>query len=178
MIQPRRIDPSAVIGSLTRLLKRVLGPEGDLGLALDPLAGDVLADPSQLEQVIVNLAINARDAMTDGGALVIETEARTVRAPLHHRHGVVDARDYVLITVRDAGCGMADAILARIFEPFFTTKGPGRGTGLGLATVFGIMTQSGGHVVVDSAVGAGTAFTLFLPRLRPDGAAADDHGVA
>ena len=177
MLQPRRIDPGAVIGALTRLLKRVLGPEVDLRLAIDPAAGDVLADASQLEQVIVNLAINARDSMANGGLLMIETEARTIRAPLHHRHGVVEARDYVLITVRDAGCGMDDATLARIFEPFFTTKGPGHGTGLGLATVFGIMTQSAGHVVVESAVGAGTAFTLFLPRLLPDGAAAQHMDI-
>jgi signal transduction histidine kinase/CheY-like chemotaxis protein len=163
VLQPRVLDVDEVVAGVDRLLCRVIGEDVRLRTLLRAGAGRVLADPGQLEQVLLNLAVNARDAMPGGGTLTIGTRlvpapalpapAATLRAP----HGVV------VITVADTGVGMDDATRARAFEPFFTTKDAGKGTGLGLATVFGIAQQSGGTVWLESEPGRGTTVSLALP---------------
>ncbi|HXC25452.1 MAG TPA: ATP-binding protein, partial [Gemmatimonadaceae bacterium] len=128
--------------------------------------GQILADMGQIEQVMMNLAVNARDAMPTAGVLIFATANRSVRMPEPHRHGIIEPGEYVTLTVRDTGHGMSPAALDHLFEPFFTTKEYGKGTGLGLATVHGIVYQSGGHIMVESTLGVGTTFTLFFPRVR------------
>jgi two-component system cell cycle sensor histidine kinase/response regulator CckA len=164
VVAARAVDLDELVAGLEPLLRRLV--DDDVTLAVERSAGPapVLADPGQLEQVIVNLVVNARDAMPCGGTLSIETaEAALDDARVAALHGVPTGR-YVVLTVDDSGHGMDAATRARIFEPFFTTKERGKGTGLGLATVYGIVTQSGGHVSVDSAPGAGATFTLHFPR--------------
>ncbi|HEU4628113.1 MAG TPA: ATP-binding protein, partial [Gemmatimonadaceae bacterium] len=166
MLQPRVVDPNQVITDMERMLRRVLPADIRLVTRLDPALGRVCVDPGQLEQVVMNLAVNARDAMADGGTLVIETanvELTEDEAPLHP---AAAAGPYVTITVTDTGIGMTEEVRAHMFEPFFTTKEAGRGTGLGLATVYGIVTQSGGHVWVYSEPGQGTVFKVYLPRVE------------
>jgi two-component system cell cycle sensor histidine kinase/response regulator CckA len=153
-----------VVG-ISKMLRRLLGPEIRIQLALGTDVGDVHVDRGQLEQVIVNLAINARDAMERGGSLLISTSDEILRTPLAHRHGIVPAGSYVALVMTDTGGGMDERTLARLFEPFFTTKELGKGTGLGLSTVFGIVQQSGGQIVVKSTAGGGTTFTVYLPRI-------------
>ena len=160
---PRVFELGDVVRDSTRLLERMLGedveldirPAGDLGL--------VRADPAQLEQVIINLAVNARDAMPQGGRLTIET-ANITLSPHDVRTQRVDlSGDHVLLAVTDTGCGMDAATIERIFEPFFTTKDVGKGTGLGLSTAYGVVTQSGGAIGIESALGQGTTFSVYLP---------------
>jgi CheY-like chemotaxis protein len=147
------------------MLGRLIGEDITLATRLDPAAGCVRADPAQLEQMIVNLAVNARDAMPLGGRLALETtfvrlDESSARQQVGLRPG-----PHVRLVVRDTGVGMDGLIKTHLFEPFFTTKGPGKGTGLGLATVYGIVTQSGGAIRVDSEPGQGAAFTIDLPRV-------------
>ena len=149
IVAPRVVDLAEVVAGVESLLRRLVDGGVTLLVARPAAAAPVLADPGQLEQVLVNLVVNARDAMPDGGTLTIETAV---------------AADDVVLAVSDSGHGMDEATRARIFEPFFTTKEAGKGTGLGLSTVYGIVTQSGGHVSVESAPGAGTTFTLHFPR--------------
>ena len=158
-LEPKVLDLNEVVAGMDRLLRGVIGERATLELELDPRRLLVTADPTQIERIVVNLVTNARDAMTSGGAIRL----RTTLAPLAEDPTLV-AGEHVVLSVHDTGAGMPPETLERIFDPFFTTKEPGRGTGLGLATVHGIVEQSGGRVRVSSTVGKGTAFDVFLPR--------------
>lgn len=168
VLRPRVLNVRDIVLGLDKLLRRLIGEHIALRLELDPDTGNVRADPAQLEQVIMNLAVNARDAMPDGGVLRIETrnetvpeEARILDSPLPEQP--VPAGDYVVLTVADTGAGIQQEIQARVFEPFFTTKPMGQGTGLGLATIHGIVEQSGGRIFLHSAPGQGARFDIYLP---------------
>jgi PAS domain S-box-containing protein len=162
-IHPEILDPNQVLRNTEKLLRRVIGEEIELSPELNS-GWHIYIDPGQLDQVIMNLVVNARDAMPRGGRLTLSTSDVSVSAAHPaHRSGVPEG-DYVLITVRDTGVGMTPEILEHIFEPFFTTKPAGQGTGLGLATVYGIVAQNGGQIRVESEPGKGTAFYLYLPR--------------
>jgi two-component system cell cycle sensor histidine kinase/response regulator CckA len=167
VLQPRIVDLNAVVTELSTMLRRVIGEHVALRLELQPGLGRVLADPGQMEQVITNLAVNARDAMPSGGTLTIRTadvDAADVPAPGPEASPLVGP--LVELSVCDDGIGMDERTLARLFEPFFTTKELGRGTGLGLATVYGIVRQSGGHIRVNSLLHHGSTFTVYLPRVE------------
>ncbi|MEP7381215.1 MAG: PAS domain-containing protein [Gemmatimonadota bacterium] len=163
VLKPEVLEVNGVVSGLTTMLERLLGEDVALQLRLDPVAGFIKADRGQIEQVLVNLVINARDAMPHGGALTIATthEVRDHATPV--AHGELPAGRYVKLTVTDTGKGMDLATKARCFEPFFTTKAVGQGTGMGLAMVYGLVTQSGGTVDVRSEVGKGSEFSIFLP---------------
>ena len=166
ILQPRALDLNASIGEIAGMLSRLLGDDIELVWSLKPGIGMVMADPSQVQQVIMNLAVNARDAMSKGGRLVLETDNIHLDEEYCKGHVDVTPGAYVVLAVTDTGSGMDEATRVRIFEPFFTTKDPGKGTGLGLSTVFGIVKQSGGHIQVYSELGHGTAFKIFLPRIE------------
>ena len=158
MLEQRRLSLNDVLGSLVRLLKRLVGAGVELRLNLAPALEPVIGDLGQLEQVVVNLALNARDAMPDGGTLSISTASVEIGAGT-----AVSPGRYVELAIEDSGIGIDKALLPQIFEPFFTTKDIGKGTGLGLASVYGIVKQSGGHVLVESTPGEGTRFRVLLP---------------
>ncbi|MDB4929489.1 MAG: Blue-light-activated protein [Myxococcaceae bacterium] len=160
ILQPKRINLNVVLDGVQRMLRRVLGEDIELTLRSGRDLGEVFADPGQVEQVLMNLVVNARDAMPGGGRVVIETR----NVALDAGGSGLAAGDYVRVSVTDTGVGMDEATRGRVFEPFFTTKGVGKGTGLGLATVFGIVNQSGGDVAVESEPGRGTTFRIHLPR--------------
>jgi PAS domain S-box-containing protein len=163
VLQPRLLNLNETVDRMQTLLQRVIGEHIALVTRLAPSLHDVFADPGQLEQVVMNLAINARDAMPNGGQLAIDTANVTFETvDLARKRG--GTGDFVRVTISDTGLGMEESVRARLFEPFFTTKERGRGTGLGLATVYGVVRQSGGFIWVDSVLGRGTTFTLDFPR--------------
>ena len=163
ILQPRNTDISRIVTGMAKMLRRLIGEDIDLTIIAPANNGTVLVDPGQMEQVIMNLAVNARDAMPRGGTLTIEVDAIEVQKGDPEHAGVAPG-PHVTILVSDTGVGMDAATRARIFEPFFTTKEPGTGTGLGLAMVFGIVKQSGGMISADSEPGRGTRFKIYLPR--------------
>jgi PAS domain S-box-containing protein len=165
-LRPERIDVNILIGNQMVLLRRTLGERIEIATDLSPGLWPVMVDAAQLEAALVNLATNARDAMPKGGRLTIATRNRRLDEDYAARHPEVTPGDHAVIEVSDTGTGMSGEVIAHIFEPFFTTKERGAGTGLGLSMVFGFIKQSGGHISVDSEVGVGTTFRLFLPRVR------------
>ncbi len=165
VIQPKDVNLNDIIVEVERMLGRVIGEDIRLECVLSPCLGSVLADPGQLHQVLMNLAINARDAMPTGGTLRIETRNIDLDDRLAEQHAYMKPGGYVQLQVSDTGSGMTKAVMSHLFEPFFTTKKVGVGTGLGLATVYGIVKQSGGSILVDSEPGKGAKFTIFLPRI-------------
>ncbi len=171
VLQPRLINLGGVVRGLEKMLRRLLGEDVVLATILPPGQPSVRVDPGQIEQVVINLCVNARDAMPQGGRLVLET--RQVRLTEQHYRLKPDHRpgEFVVLEVQDCGCGMGPELISRIFEPFFTTKELGKGTGLGLATVLGIIQQSNGFLDVSSEPGVGTTFRVYLPRAEEEGSA-------
>ncbi len=163
--EPRLVSLNRLVLDMTGMLRRIIGEHIQMDVHLSDALWPVQVDPHQLEHAIVNLVVNAHDAMPDGGKLTLRTENRTVSPPEAERLGLKPG-DYVTLSVEDTGIGMDDQTAARIFEPFFTTKAPEKGTGLGLSTVFGIVRQNGGSIQVESRLGQGSRFTIYLPRLE------------
>jgi two-component system, cell cycle sensor histidine kinase and response regulator CckA len=178
VLRPQILDLNLVIGGLEHMLRRLLREDISIVLTLDPELGAVAADPGQIEQIVMNLVVNARDAMPGGGRLSIETTNVSFDAPYQVRatEAQLAAGAYIVIAVSDNGSGMSAQVQARIFEPFFTTKRMNEGTGLGLSTVYGIVKQSGGYITVYSEIGHGTTFKIYLPRVdaAADSASVDD----
>lgn len=166
ILQPRDVRISDIVVEMKAMICRLVGPDVELVIACDPEPAWVKADPGQIEQVIMNLCVNARDAMPEGGTLTIETSGIELDKARTHEHAVEASGRYVMLAVSDTGAGMNAETKARIFEPFFTTKAPDKGTGLGLATVYGIVKQSGGDIWVYSEPGQGSTFKIFLPRIE------------
>ena len=166
VVEFRVVNLNQLVSNIETILRQLIGKEVALFTNLDPRLGQVKADPVQIEQVIMNLCVNARDAMPNGGSLTIETAK--IELDDAYAHETTDLRPgrYVLFSVTDTGSGMDHATRAKLFEPFFTTKAPGEGTGLGLSIVYGIVKQSHGHVAVTSEVGHGTTFTIYLPQIE------------
>jgi two-component system, cell cycle sensor histidine kinase and response regulator CckA len=164
VLQPKILDLNVLVSDMGQMLRRLIGMDIELSTQLAPQLGRVKADQSQIEQVVVNLVVNARDAMPEGGNLIIETSNLEVDDDLSNNLPFLHPGAYVLLTVKDTGIGMDANTRRHIFEPFFTTKGPGKGTGLGLATVYGVVKQSGGGVTVESEPGKGSTFKIYLPQ--------------
>jgi CheY-like chemotaxis protein len=157
------LDLNQLVHQFEKMLRRIVSENIRFEIVAAPLLGKTKADPGQIEQLLMNLVVNARDAMPQGGALTITTANVVIETAFAQEHVGMQPGKYVSLTVQDDGTGMSPAVLARVFEPFFTTKGPGKGTGLGLSTVFGLVEQSGGHITIESAEGIGTAVTTYWP---------------
>lgn len=165
LIEPKVLNLNELIFSIHKMLRRLIGENIELVILPAPELGWVKADPGQLEQILLNLSINARDAMPNGGKLIIETTNITLTQKQIWEHAEIKPGEYIILTVSDTGIGMSEEVKARIFEPFFTTKAEGRGTGLGLATCFGIIKQNNGHIWLSSEENKGTTFRVYLPRV-------------
>jgi two-component system cell cycle sensor histidine kinase/response regulator CckA len=166
IVEPRALNLKDVVADTDSLLRRVIGEDIDLVTLSDPEVGSVKADPGQITQLLLNLAVNARDAMPTGGRLTIEIRNVYVDSSYAQAHVEVRPGPYVLLAVSDTGCGIPPDVLPRIWEPFFTTKEVGKGTGLGLAVVHGVVKQAGGHIQVYSEPGRGATFKVYLPQVR------------
>ena len=166
VLQPQVINLNSIVEEMGKLLPRLIGEDVELVVRADQELGAIRADASQMEQIIMNLAVNSRDAMPSGGKLVIETKNADLDQSYTASHPLMKPGPYVQLTVSDSGCGMDAETQSHIFEPFFTTKEKGKGTGLGLATVYGIVKQSGGFIWVYSELGKGTSFKIFMPRVN------------
>jgi len=172
---PRMLDLNTVVSSTENMINLLIGKNIELVTALPAGIGIVSGDPGQIEQVIMNLAVNARDAMSNGGTITIETANVELDEAYARAHMHVKPGSYVMLAVTDSGCGMDATTQAHIFEPFFTTKEPGKGTGLGLATVYGIVKQHGGNIWVYSELNQGTSFKVYFPRIETGAAKAESH---
>jgi two-component system CheB/CheR fusion protein len=177
-LRPQRVAVNELVSGITRLLSRTLGEDVEICLELSPELWPVVADPAQLEASLTNLATNARDAMPNGGRLMVVTGNCRLDADYAAQHPEVIPGGYAMIEVSDTGTGMAQEVINRIFEPFFTTKSRDKGTGLGLSMVFGFIKQSGGHISVYSEPGIGTTFRLFLPRMTEDPSIIEESSTA
>ena len=178
LVHPQVLDPNTVIRQTQQLLQRLLGEDVQIETSLTPEAELVRVDPGQLEQVVINLSVNARDAMPTGGTLGIETETVELDADFCRQHAEAVPGRYTRLSVADTGTGMSPEVLQRIFEPFFTTKQPGKGTGLGLPTVYGIVKQCGGFIEVRTQVGQGTRFQMYFPAVGMRQAPVDERALA
>jgi len=178
IVQPKRLDVTHVVTAVEPMLRRVIGADIKIDVELASDTGIIVGDEGQLEQVIVNLAVNARDAMPRGGTLRIMTSNARLDMPLLLGDSTVPSGDYVTLAVQDTGVGMDAATRSRVFEPFFTTKEQGKGTGLGLATVYGIVKQSRGYVTLTTAPGVGSTFCLYLPRVAAGAMESGNEAVA
>lgn len=172
VLQLKILDCNRVVAGIEKMFRRLIGEDIQVISRLRPELGAVKADPGQMEQVLMNLVVNSRDAMPEGGTITIETSNESVDHARARAHPGLKPGSYVLVAVSDTGCGMDAQTQARLFEPFFTTKELGKGTGLGLATVYGIVSQSGGNIFVHSKPGGGTTFNIYLPRVDDEACAA------
>ena len=166
IVKPQVINLNELILNMDKMLRRVIGEDLELITLCNPKLGPVKVDPGQIEQILMNLAVNARDAMQDGGKLIIKTANSDVDDEVMRQDAETTAGEYVVLTVSDTGTGIPDEVKAHIFDPFFTTKEVGKGTGLGLSTCYGIVEQNGGYIHVDSEPGEGATFKIYLPRIQ------------
>ena len=166
LLEPKVLDLNQVIWETHKLLRRLVPANIEIVPVLVPVVGQVKVDPGQVQQILVNMVLNARDAMPEGGKVVIETANVDLDEECASQHAGLRPGSYVSVSVSDTGCGMDPETRSHVFEPFFTTKPPGKGTGLGLSTIYGIVKQSMGYITLESAVGRGTTFHIYLPQVE------------